>query len=208
MVLQSNLDSLQLTDSTVTLNASTYQRITPSIPVIVVQSPAPNQNYNGTSGTVTVTGQQVANVLVYLDGEQLTVIHGSQSSYTFPLDSGTLSLGVHSLRVVATQGDGMSSTMTIDFSAEGTVGVLNSTIGLMNNTISSLSSQASSANSSEASLRGTVQTLTSWLYLLALTTVVALVVAIAALVRKGGRRAEASPAAAPAPAPTEPPEPS
>jgi subtilase family serine protease len=208
VVLQSNLDSLQLTDSTVTLNASTYQRITPSIPVIVVQSPAPNQNYNGTSGTVTVTGQQVANVLVYLDGEQLTVIHGSQSSYTFPLDSGTLSLGVHSLRVVATQGDGMSSTMTIDFSAEGTVGVLNSTIGLMNNTISSLSSQASSANSSEASLRGTVQTLTSWLYLLALTTVVALVVAIAALVRKGGRRAEASPAAAPAPAPTEPPEPS
>ena len=52
----------------------------------------------------------------------------------------------------------MSSTITVNFSSEGT-------IGLLNNTISSLSSQASSANSSESSLKGTVQTLTSWLYL-------------------------------------------
>jgi hypothetical protein len=144
-----------------------------------------------------VTGQQVANVLVYLDGEQLIVMHASSSSYTFPLDSGTLSLGVHSLRVVATQGDGLSSTMTINFSAEGTIGVLNGTIG-------SLSSQASSANSSEASLRGSVQTLTSWLYVLALITMVALVVAIAALARKGGRRVDASPSAEPAPTPAGP----
>ncbi len=191
---QSNFDSLQLTDSTLSLNASTYQMITPSLPVISVQSPVPNQNFNGTSGSVTVTGQQIDNVLVYLDGEQLTVIHASPSSYSFTLDSGSLSLGVHSLRVVATQGDGMSSTITVNFSSEGT-------IGLLNNTISSLSSQASSANSSESSLKGTVQTLTSWLYLLALVTIVALLVAIAALFRKGGGRADASPAATPAPAP-------
>ncbi|MGD0638979.1 MAG: hypothetical protein ABSA72_13165, partial [Nitrososphaerales archaeon] len=207
VVLQSNLDSLQLTDSTVALNASTYQRITPSIPAIVVQSPAPDQNFNGTSGSVMVTGQQVASVLIYLDGEPLTVIHESQSSYTFPLDSGALSLGVHSLRVVATQADGMSSTMTINFSAEGTIGVLNGTIGALNSTISSLSSQAASATSSEASLKGSVQTLTSWVYILALITVVALVVAIAAIARKGAPRAEAGPAAPSAPAPAVPPAP-
>ena len=44
---------------------------------------------------------------------------------TFPLDSGSLSLGVHSLRVVATQQDGMSASTTVNFSIGGDVGLLN-----------------------------------------------------------------------------------
>src|SRR5208337_4353096 len=76
---ETNLDSLQLTGSTVSLNDSTVAHITPSIPVISVQSPVQNQNYAGTSGSITVTGMQVESVSVYLDGVVLTTLKGGSS---------------------------------------------------------------------------------------------------------------------------------
>ncbi|MGA2199247.1 MAG: protease pro-enzyme activation domain-containing protein [Nitrososphaerales archaeon] len=215
---ETSLDSLQLTGSTVSLNDSTVAHITPSIPVISVQSPAQNQNYAGTLGSITVTGTQVESVSVYLDGAVLTTLKGGSSQYTFPLDSASLSLGVHTLRVVATQQDGLSASMTVSFSAEGSLAGVNSTISSMTNTISSLTgsissltgtisslnSQVSSANSTIgnlnsrvssdqntiASLNDSVTTLTYGLYGLGLAAVLALVVAMVSLGRRGGRRTD------------------
>ncbi len=203
-VQQTTLGSLKLTASTVSLNDSTVLQISPSIPIISVQSPAQNENYNGTVGSLTVTGQQITSVSVFLDGKQLTTLSGGSSSYTFPLDSASLSVGVHSLRVVAEQLDGMSASTTIGFSSEGKLAMVNSSIGSLtsqvssaNGTIGNLNSQLSSDQSTISSMMNNLRTLTNLVYVLVLAIVVALVVATIALLRKNGPRAE--PSLSPAP---------
>ncbi|MDA4113260.1 MAG: protease pro-enzyme activation domain-containing protein [Thaumarchaeota archaeon] len=202
VVLQSDLSSLQLNNSQVSSNDSAFQRLTPSIPTISVQSPAQGQDYNGTSGSLTVTGQQIDSVSVYLDGAMIMTLQGGSSSYTFPLDSGSLSLGVHTLKVVATQTDGMSASTTVSFSAEGRLVVVNNSISSLtsqvssaNSTIGGLNSRLSSDQNTISSLMGTVRTLTYGLYGLGVAAVLALVLAIVALSRRDRRRADANSAA-------------
>ena len=194
VVLQSNLASLQLTDSQVSSNDSAFQQLTPAIPTISVQSPAQGQNYNGTSGSLTVTGQQIDSVSVYLDGATLATLQGGSSSYTFPLDSASLALGVHTLRVVAIQQDGMSASTTVSFSTEGALAGVNNSIGSLtsqvssaNTTIGGLNSRLSSDQNTISSLMGTVRTLTYGLYGLGVAAVLALVLAIVALGRRDRR---------------------
>ncbi len=191
-ILQSSLQSLQLTGSTVSLNGSTLSSVTPSVPVVSIQTPAENQNYNGATGSFTVSGQQVASVTVYLDGATIATMSGGPSSFSFPLDSGALSLGVHTLSVVATQQDGMSSSTTVVFSAEGK-------LAAVNNSISSLTSQISSDQGTIGSLKSSVNTLTYGLYGLGLATVLALVVAVISVSRRSAPRAEPNPATPPQP---------
>ena len=198
-IQQSSLGSLQLTGSTATLVGSTYQQVTPSLPVISVQSPVQGQNYDGSSGALTVSGQQVSSISVYLDGELVAKLNGGVSSYNFPLDSASLSLGVHTLSVVATQDDGLSSTVAVSFSSEGTlsstIGSLNSQVSAANSTIGSLSSRVNSDQSTIGTLTSDVRSLT--IGLLGLAAVIALVLVAAAVGRKGGREMVPHPATAP-----------
>jgi subtilase family serine protease len=214
VILQSDLGSLQLDDSQVSSNNSAFQQLTPSVPVIAVQSPAQGQNYNGTSGSLTVTGQQIASISVYLDGAMITTLQGgsssssSSSSYTFPLDSASLPLGVHTLRVVATQQDGISASATVSFSTEGglaavsgSISSLTSQVSSANSTIGGLNSRLNSDQSTISSLMGTVRTLTYGLYGLGVAALVALVVAVVALSRREQQRRPADPNPAGTPAP-------
>ena len=151
-----------------------------------------------------MTGQQISSVSVYLDGKQVTTQSGGSSSYTFPLDSTSLSVGVHSLRVVAAQQDGMSASATISFSAEGNLASVNGSIASLssqvssaNGTIGALNSQLSSDQGTISSMMSNIRSLTYVMYALALAAIVALVVAIIALTRRNGPRAESSPASPP-----------
>jgi hypothetical protein len=188
------------------LNDSTLQQVTPSIPVISVQSPEQGQNYDGTSGSLTVTGQQVASVSVFLDGAMITTMAASSSSYSFPLDSASLSLGVHTLSVVATQQDGLSASTAVSFSTEGRLTAVNDSISSLtsqvasaNSTIGGLDSRLSSDQNTISSLMSTVKTLTFGLYGLGVAVVLALVLAVFALSGRRGRTSEVSPSGAPAP---------
>jgi hypothetical protein len=200
----SSLGSLQLTGSTVSLNGSTYQQITPSIPVISIQSPAAGQNYTGTTGTVSVAGQQVSTVSVYLDGAMIASMAGGSSSYTFPLNYASLSLGVHTLRVVVVQQDGLSTSSTTSFSTlgnlatiESTVSSLGSQVSVDNSTIGNLNSRLSADQNNITALTNNVKALTNTLIALGAIAGLALVVAVVAMSRRGPHQVSPNPAPAP-----------
>jgi hypothetical protein len=146
-----------------------------------------------------VTGQQIDSVSVYLDGAMIATLQGGSSSYTFPLDSASLALGVHTLRVVAIQQDGLSASTTVSFSTEGGLAGVNNSIGSLtsqvssaNTTIGGLNSRLSSDQNTISSLMGTVRTLTYGLYGLGVAAVLALVLAVVALSRRDRRPADPS----------------
>jgi hypothetical protein len=196
---QSSVSSLQLTGSQVSLNASSFAQVSPSLPSITVQSPAAGQTFSGSSGSLSVSGQDISTISVYLDGSLLTTLAGGSSSYTFPLGSSSLQDGVHILQVVAKQQDGLSTSDSVYFTtngklttAENDIGTLNSQISSATSTISSLGSQLNSANGTIGGLssklssdNSTISSLMNVVYVLAVIAVIALVVAIAALFRKG-----------------------
>ncbi|MGA2664484.1 MAG: protease pro-enzyme activation domain-containing protein [Nitrososphaerales archaeon] len=164
VLVDSSLASLQLVGSQVSLNASTVAQVSPSAAVVSIQSPSQGQDFNGTSGSFTVTGQQVASVAVYLDGAEIASMPGGSSSpYAFALNSGSLSLGVHTLTVVATQQDGLSASSAVSFGAEGKLGGLNGSVASLTSQDTSLSSQVSSLNSQVSSATSTIGTLNSQL---------------------------------------------
>ncbi len=197
---ESSVASLQLTGSQVTLNSSSFGQISPSLPSIIVQSPAANQVFNGNSGTLSVNGQDISSISVYLDGSQLTTLTGGASSYTFALGASSLQDGVHLLQVVAKQQDGLSTSESIYFttngqltSADNEISNLSTQISSATSTINSLGSQLNSANGSIGSLssklstdNNTITSLMDGLYVLAIIAIIALVVAVVALVRKSG----------------------
>jgi subtilase family serine protease len=204
VVQGSSLGSLQLTGSTVSLNGSTYQQVTPSIPVVSIQSPSAGQNYTGTTGTVSVAGQQVSTVSIYLDGAMIASMAGGSSSYTFPLNYASLSLGVHTLRVVVVQQDGLSTSSATSFSTLGNLATIESTVNSLgsqvsadNSTIGNLNSRLSADQNNITSLTNSVKTLTSTLIALGAIAGLALVVAVVAMSRRGPHQGAPNPAPAP-----------
>jgi len=195
---QSSITSLQLTNSQVSLNASLVDQVSPSLPTISIQAPAAQGVYSGTTGNVTVTGEEVSSVAVYLDGVLLTTFSGA-SAYSFPLDSASMSVGVHTLEVVATQQDGLSSSSSVSFSTDGP-------LVAANNSISSLTTQVSSESNKVNALSSQLNSADDITYGLALLAVIALVVAIVALTRKPSSQPPASASPPPAHAPPAQPE--
>ncbi|MDA4136086.1 MAG: protease pro-enzyme activation domain-containing protein [Thaumarchaeota archaeon] len=191
---QSSLSSLSLTNSHVSMNASTVRQITPSLPSISIQEPVSGGLYNGTSGDVVVIGAEVSAVSIYLDGALLKTLSGGEP-YTFPLGAASMSVGVHTLEVVAAQQDGLSSSSSVYFSTDGP-------LVAANNSISSLTTQVSSENSRIGALSSRLGSATDLSYGLAAVAVLALIIAVVAL----ARRPSAKPATTPPTSPPSPPE--
>jgi subtilase family serine protease len=211
---QSSVSSLQLTGSQLSLNDSSFDRISPSLPTITVQSPAANQIFDGNSGSLSVNGQDVSSISVYLDGSLLTTLTGGASSYSFSLASSSLQDGVHLLRVVANQQDGLSASDSVYFTTNGQltaadneISTLTTQIGSATASISSLGSQLNSANGTIGGFNSklnaanttigslnskvdadhtTITSLMDGFYALAVIAVIGLVVAVVALARRSG----------------------
>ena len=149
---QSSLSSLQLTNSTVSMNASLVDQVSPSLPTVSFQSPISEGIYVGKSGNITVSGQDISlglSVSRWCSSQVVRVPASSpiqlNGAYSVPLDSANMSVGVHSLEVVATQQDGLSSSSSVYFSTDGP-------LIAANDSISSLTTQVSSENSRVNSL--------------------------------------------------------
>lgn len=192
---QSSLSSLQLTNSHVSMNASVVDQISPSLPTVTIQSPGPNSIYNGTSARFTVAGDEISSVSVYLDGVLLQTLSPA-SSYNVSLTASSMTVGVHTLEVVAIQQDGLSSSSSVAFSTDAP-------LVAQNNSISTLDTAVSSQSGRISSLDSQLNTADDLIYVLAVLAVVALLVAIVAVARKPKSSAQprTSPPDGPAPAP-------
>jgi subtilase family serine protease len=196
---QSSLSSLLLTNSHVSMNASTVGQITPSLPSVSVQEPVSGGLYTGTSADVMVIGAEVSSVSVYLDGTFLKTLSGA-APYNFTLDAASMSVGVHTLEVVAVQQDGLSSSSSVYFSTDGP-------LVAANNSISSLTTQVSSENSRIGALSSQLGSATNLSYGLAAVAILALVIAVVALARRPSNKPAATPPANPPNPPETPPPP-
>jgi subtilase family serine protease len=204
VLLDSAVGALQLTRSTVSLASSSYQSITPSVPAIALQQPTANTAYRGTLAvSASVTGDQVSSVSFSVDGVAPTVVQNPATGgvYGYSLDTTQLSDGVHTMTVTASQADGMSASVTAYFSTDNKLAsasgqinnlgsqlsVQNSTLGVQRSTINTLKSDLQSANGKVSDQASTISTLTNELYVLAAIAVVALVLSVVSLLRRGGR---------------------
>jgi subtilase family serine protease len=160
VLMQSSVGSLVLNATTVSLNSSTYELVSPSLPSISVQNPAMGETYNGTlSVNASVAGQGLSSIGLYLDGKLLASFGNTSSSVSYQLDTASISDGVHSLGITATQQDDLSASAYVSFStdshyvlAQDAISNLSDQLSASNVTIGSLSSQLNEANNTIASL--------------------------------------------------------
>ena len=196
----SSVDSLSLSGSTVSLDSSSYQSITPSLPTIQILQPAGSSAYNGILNiNAVVVGQQLSSVKFSVDGAPIQTFTPGTAPYTYALNTTELSDGVHSLVVMVTQQDGVSSTLTTSFSTDAQataralslgnqLGVLSDQLKQLNANISSLSSRLNANISSLSSrlnqVNASVKTLFDISYALVAVAVVAIIIGVLALRRK------------------------
>jgi len=158
VLMQSSMDSLFLNATLVSLNSSTYSQVTPPLPSISVQNPAVGKTYNGTVIIdASVTGQSLSSISLYLDEKLLASLVSSSVKYS--LDTASISDGVHTLGIVATQQDDLSVSAYVSFStnshsvlAENAITNLIDELNVANATIGSLSTQLSNASAVIGSL--------------------------------------------------------
>lgn len=140
LVLQDvSLGTLSLTGSTVAVNASTFAHASPPLPSIRVGSPAPGKEYNGTLAVeAAVDGSLLSDVSFYLDGAKISVVHTDGTSYSGSVSAASLPDGLHLLKVVASQSDGLSSTATVYFSSGARLSALQQNITTENRVFSGM----------------------------------------------------------------------
>jgi hypothetical protein len=145
----SSVGSLSLSGSKVILSDSSYRRVTPALPTFLVTGLS-SPISGSAQFTVAATGQGLttSSLAAWVDGSSVSltpVPTSSGVSATVAVDATSLSDGVHSLVVTATQSDDLSSTLATPFST-------NAQATLLGNQVGSLSSQLKQANASISSL--------------------------------------------------------
>jgi subtilase family serine protease len=162
-LVRSDLSSIQLTGSTVNLDAaSTYQAVSPALPVVAITSPVANKNYTG-SVTVqaSVTGSNITSVSVLLDGKALApgTTGAPSASLSYPVDTSPLPDGTHTISVVAAQSDGLSSSSSVSFATNNQLVTVQGNLKTANSNIATLQGGLRAANGTITSLQGSVTTL-------------------------------------------------
>ncbi len=198
VVLQhSAVSSLYLgTGATVSMDAgSSYQSITPSLPVITIASPSANASYTGTvNAQVTLNGQGVTSVYFFLDGRRLPSLlsgpPGQQLSY--PLNTTSMPDGTHTLTVTAVQADFLTTSASVSFATHNQLAAVTNDLASANKTIGALGGNLTAAVSTISSLQGNLnsanRTITNLSYLAYVAVAVGLVgVVVAAYAVRGSK---------------------
>ena len=173
--------SLSLSGSAVTISDSTYQEISPALPIISVAGFS--QPISGSANfTVTVTGEQLAadSLVATIDGVNLPLIVMSTPSgltANATVNAASMSDGVHTLSVTAPQTDGLSASLSSSFSTDAQSSALKGALNVLNSTVNSLSAHLKSTSAEVGSLTNTA-------YVLAVVAIASLAVAIYAVRRK------------------------
>ena len=190
---------VNLTSSTVSLVNSKIITVYPPLPIITILSPKPNSNVTGTlTITYSVAGSDISEVKIFLNGQLLTTLLSTSSSYT--LNTTSYPDGTYNITVEAIQTDGLSNSTSVFVHFENQITSLNtqlhsdvsalsselqSNVSTLNkelqSNISALSSQISTTASLLSSRTSTVQTYAIVGIVLA---IIGIIIGIVALVRK------------------------
>ena len=124
--------------------ASSFQSITPALPVVTISSPTANSSYTGAiDAQVAVKGTGITVVTFFLDGKRLPSVQGNVSSgqpLSYPLNTTSMPDGTHTLTVTAVQSDLMAATASVSFVTHNQLDAVTGDLATANKTISSLSS--------------------------------------------------------------------
>jgi Bacterial Ig domain len=185
VVLQhSALSSLSLgTGATASIDAgSSYQSITPALPVVTISSPASNASYTGTiNAQVALNGQGVTSVYFSLDGRRLpSLLNGPPGQQlTYPLNTTSMADGAHTLTVTAVQADFLTASASVSFVTRNQFAAVTGDLAAANKTIGALSGNLTAADSSIATLQGNLnsanRTVTNLSYLVYVAVAIGLV---------------------------------
>jgi subtilase family serine protease len=179
---------LSLTGSAVTVNDSTYQEVSPALPVISVTGLS--QPISGSANlTVTVTGEQLApdSLVATIDGINvpLTVTPISSGlTATARVNASSMSDGVHIFAVTARQTDGLSASVSNYFSTDAQSTALKNQIGNLQSALNTLNGTVDSLRARLKSDVAEIGNLTNVAYLLTVVAVASLAVCIHAVRRK------------------------
>jgi subtilase family serine protease len=162
-------------------SASSYQTVTPALPVVTISSPTANASYTGAiNAQVTLNGDGITGVSFFLDGEPLPSLlsgpPGQQVSY--PLNTTSMPDGTHVLTVTAVQSDLMTTTASVSFVTHNQLAAVTNDLAKANQTVNAFSGSLSTANSNIANLKSTVSNLTYLLYFAVVIAVVAVALAV------------------------------
>ena len=146
------LNSITLVNSTFSSTSSSYQSISPSAPTIQISSPTNGGNYTGNvAGSVTVSGNTVSSVVVYLNNQPIQTF-SNNGTLSFTIPSANYADGAYSLLVVATQTDGISSSVNSTLYFQNQMSSEISSLQSVQNSLQSQESQVNSLGSSVNSL--------------------------------------------------------
>lgn len=179
-LVDSDIRSLTLVHSTVTLEQSEIQTLMPSLPSITFVSPTSVVSGN-VMGQIEVTGNDISNVTVLLDGAYLasTTTNGT---FTFPINSLNYPDGTYTITVIARQSDGLSSSKSEQIT-------FNNQLINISNKISNVSSSLTSeinhlTNTSQEEINHVTSTSQDLGYTAVGIGVIAIIIAIVALFRR------------------------
>ncbi len=186
-VQRSSLSSLQLaTGATASIDGSSFfQSITPALPVLTISSPVANASYTGSvNAQVAINGTGIAGLSFFLDGKHLPsqsgIDPGSQASYT--IDTTSMPDGTHTLSVVATQSDQLSSTSSVSFVTHNQLATVTNHLAEANNTIHTLNGTLSTANNNIAILQADLTAANKTIGILTYLVYVAIAVAAVGII--------------------------
>ncbi|MDA4118418.1 MAG: protease pro-enzyme activation domain-containing protein [Thaumarchaeota archaeon] len=194
-LLHSDISSLQVADgATVSVDgASVFQSVSPPIPVLSLSSPVANQSYVGSAPIqALVAGTGISNLTFTLDGKSISPPQGvgTSGAISFTLDTTSVPDGTHTLSMVATQGDGLSSSANVSFITQNQLAMANANLKATNDSLKATNDTLNAANANIATLQTQVTSanrsindLTNAVYLALVVALVGCVMA-AYLVRK------------------------
>jgi hypothetical protein len=166
--------SLTLNSTPITVQGATYTQLSPAPPIITVAGLSTPVS-NSTTFAVAVTGNQLtsSSLVATIDGVPipLTVLSSSSGlTATGAIDATSLPDGVHTLVIKVGQSDGLSTSSTTAFSTNAEAAALSSKVTSLTNEANYLTSQVTSLTNEAEMLYGII-------FVLAAIALVAIVLA-------------------------------
>ena len=162
-LVNSDLISITLLNSRISLTSSSYQTITPPPPTIQILSPTNGASYKGDVNTnIAVLGNNIDSVIVYLNGQSIQKF-SNNGTLTFTLPSANYPDGTYLLQAVATQTTGTTSAANLTFYfinqaslTQSSLDSLNSTQSSLQNQVNVLGNNINNLNSKQSSLQNQI----------------------------------------------------
>lgn len=144
-----NVNGIKLVNSKIIPVNTHLANVYPALPTISITAPI---NATGlVNVTIKVTGADVDNVSVYLDG-MLIQSFASNGTYTISLNTTKYPDGTYQLKVIAVQSDGLSSSSAVNINFENSLSTVNSELHKVESNVSNLSSTVTSISNNVTSL--------------------------------------------------------